>query len=473
MTTTSEKPDRRTRGRIPPPAEERARPLPPAPLAGLPPVRRRKREGGVDAREAEAAVKAYQRRVQAPATLRPPSRPLPGPAPSPRAEIPSPAPDAPEGRPRNYPWHDGDRRFIDHPDKRLTDPIRKPLDQIGRQMGIRAYQFYADWLEIVEMTLVQLPAHLANVVKTKTMSPFPPGTPQEDIDRWNQIFARYGDKDEQAFVYQRFREAFQALLDATDAGICDFVGLIYQELEMSDKAYRAQYWTPHSVAYMMALMLQPGHAVYDRIYEALTHPDNIAGQAMLFASLLYTRDDPEEAGAEGLAALAGGRRDFFFNKLLPAAMPYYEPPGINEPCVGSGVLLLAAAASMPRWMTELGMMRFTGMDTDMLCVRMARINCMLYGLNSYGIQCWEAAQDEETLAQLHDPERLAQLAAIRAQLTAEREAKAEAHRQEEEALHASRAELTRENLHVEVEERRGRKLTRLKDGNGVTQVELF
>ena len=485
MTTTPapEKPVRRTAGRSVPPVE--ARPLPPPPPAP-PSVPQRdptparsagrgkgRRAGGIPSTEADAPVDAYQRLAGAGAGAPPPPPPA-RPASAGAASAAEPDADtAGEPQRRAYPtFTRSQSRVIDAPDARLIDPIKKPLEQIARRCGVRPYQFYADWLEVVEFTLKQLPGHLAHAKATGTSQPFAPGTPQADIDRWLALFARYGSKDTQAFVYQQFAEAFARLLDAVTVGIFDFVGHVYQELELTEKAYAAQYWTPMSVAFMMAQILNPAHSVYERIYAALTHPDNILGHALLLASSLFAltpREGQEAEDAPVVEELAAGVGDFFFERLLPAALPYYEPLTINEPCVGSGVMLLAAAAAMPPWMTELGLVQFTGMDTDALCVRMASINCMLYGLNGYAIRCWEAGQDAETLAILNDPARIAEAQAIRTQLAAEREAR---HAEEAEER-AARAALTPADLDLVVETTDGTKRKRLTDKRGATQMELF
>ena len=62
------------------------------------------------------------------------------------------------------------------------------------------------------------------------------------------------------------------------------------------------------------------------------------------------------------------------------------PIEIYDPCCGSGVMLLAAASCCPRWAIECGKVKFYGNDIDENCVKMARANMMLYGLNGYGIR---------------------------------------------------------------------------------------
>lgn len=58
-----------------------------------------------------------------------------------------------------------------------------------------------------------------------------------------------------------------------------------------------------------------------------------------------------------------------------------HPMTICDPACGSGIMLLAAAAVLPRTCIDQGRVAFYGMDIDETCVRMARLNIGLYGLN--------------------------------------------------------------------------------------------
>ena len=53
-------------------------------------------------------------------------------------------------------------------------------------------------------------------------------------------------------------------------------------------------------------------------------------------------------------------------------------------------MLLAGAAQYPEWAVKLNLVTFLGADIDLICCRMAKINCALYGLNGYALRLAEA-----------------------------------------------------------------------------------
>jgi hypothetical protein len=54
----------------------------------------------------------------------------------------------------------------------------------------------------------------------------------------------------------------------------------------------------------------------------------------------------------------------FFTRVIPAALPYYEPILFQEPCIGSGVQMLAAASQYPEWAVKLNLVRFYGQAVE-------------------------------------------------------------------------------------------------------------
>jgi len=183
----------------------------------------------------------------------------------------------------------------------------------------------------------------------------------------------------------KLAEALALLMASAVEGWADVVGETYQLLEIGNP-HAGQYFTPWPVAQFMAQSLGIGATVEQRVKEALTHPDNAWGQAATLCSVLM------RSKAEAW--------DYFTGTLIPAAAPYYKPVTVNDPACGSGIMFLAAAASMPAAYTQQGLVQFSGTDIDQTCVLMARLNMALYGLNGKGLFYAMMESDEalQTLA---------------------------------------------------------------------------
>jgi hypothetical protein len=194
-------------------------------------------------------------------------------------------------------------------------------------------------------------------------------------------------------VWESFSQAFALLLESAAPGLWhyadfdqgtimgpDVIGQTYMDFANYDPKWAAQYWTPWNVALLMSKLSIPDGArdVHDRLKQALTHPDNVLGAAVLLASLVIPEDD------------AAAHREWFLTRVVPAAIPFYQPLTFCEPAIGSGVMMLAAASQFPDWAIALNLVAFSGMDSDVTCVRMSKINSMLYGLNGYSLKLAEA-----------------------------------------------------------------------------------
>jgi hypothetical protein len=234
------------------------------------------------------------------------------------------------------------------------EKVLQPLYYTGT-----AWRVWDDFLEMVWISLRSLPEHLKSAMEHGRLA--------EDSPDVQQKFADWTDKYKQKGM-ERFSEGFAILLNSATEGYGDVLGATYELMSMANK-WAGQYFTPLPICAMMAKMNDPMPMVHQRLKEALTHPDNIAGQALLLASrCLQNEEDPEVS------------QDYFLQKVLPAALPYYKPVTVCDPALGSGRMLIAMAAECDRWVVENGLIEFFGQDIDQRCVQMAKINFVLHGM---------------------------------------------------------------------------------------------
>lgn len=68
---------------------------------------------------------------------------------------------------------------------------------------------------------------------------------------------------------------------------------------------------------------------------------------------------------------------------LALSHEHLEPVAIYDCACGAGAMLLTAASKCPSWAVDTGVVQFYGQDIDERCVRMARIQCMVYAMNGF------------------------------------------------------------------------------------------
>jgi len=249
------------------------------------------------------------------------------------------------------------------------DRIIKLLNKITTS-GNRPDVIFEDWLQIVEATLTAAPDQVSEIALSAVEGPDTPETAK--------LFAHLRDRYSHPSYFHAFAESFAILLDSvTPDDPQDVLGGIYMAWGWPSD-WAGQFFTPMPIAKAMAQMtLQGAEAqVHARLKTAIEQSP--AAQAALLAGL----------GLDGDEA-----RDWFTHRVVPLAIPHYQPLTVNDPCCGSGVMFLAAASCLPSWMTQLGLVQFSGQDIDAGCVRMTRINIMLYGLNGWGAR-WTLAAAE-------------------------------------------------------------------------------
>ena len=264
-----------------------------------------------------------------------------------------------------------------------ADQIIKILDK-NTSSGYRPDDVFSDWLELIEASLKALPAQAISVAST--------GQLVEDTPETAALFERLRKRYPRREHFERFSQALAVLLESvTPDDPQDILGDIYMTYGYPN-TWAGQFFTPMSIARLMA-MISMGDIesqINERIKSAIEQSP--LAQAALFTSLVI--NDPTEA------------RNWYVNRIIPYCYEFIKPITVCDPCCGSGVMFLAASACIPAWARPLGLVQFYGMDIDQGCVRMASINCMIYGLNGWSMK-WALALKELELKALSDPHRQA------------------------------------------------------------------
>jgi type I restriction-modification system DNA methylase subunit len=200
--------------------------------------------------------------------------------------------------------------------------------------------------------------------------------PPEVIRHMKVLRARY--KHESYF--DLFSQAFAFLLESAEEDWSDTIGEVYMEFGHPSK-WGGQFFTPYPLAKMMSMMTASDipAQVHERI-KAACKADPLAQSILMTGTLL----DGQEA------------KKWYFEKLIPAVALNVKQVTVNDYSCGSGVMFLAAASEIPRWMLDWGFVQFYGQDIDQTCVQMAQINMMLHGLNGYSMKCAVAVGEINT-----------------------------------------------------------------------------
>lgn len=248
--------------------------------------------------------------------------------------------------------------------------------------GRKSWEVMEDWLDVVEASLTMLPLHAESVAATSR--------PAEDTPEVKALWARlntvYRTDD-----WRCFQQALNVLLDRTERVTrgsnenWDVLGETYMMLNVWS-GHSGQYFTPWSLASAMA---------------AITCVDIVAelDRRVLAAHAAMREADPLGAMLVEAALLTGhGLSDtsVLDSYVFPTLAMHVDPITVNDPACGSGVMLLAVAANVPAWATRWLFVRFSGQDIDRTCVKLARINLMLYGLNGWGLRWMRAGMQLAT-----------------------------------------------------------------------------
>lgn len=239
--------------------------------------------------------------------------------------------------------------------------------------GLRPSQIYEDWLLMVHASLEILPEHAKSAKQTGQLA--------EDNQETKKLWERLRERYDNPVYWEHLAKAFAILMNSTDE-YYDVVGDIYMNFGNPNKR-SGQFFTPFHVAKLMAEI----HAkstealVHERIKDAIK--GNILAESMLLAGMTLEGDEAYE---------------WLVTRILPAIAKDIEVVTVSDPACGSGVMFLALASCLPRWMTEFGLVQFYGMDIDQMCVLMCKVNVMLYGLNGYAVKCINSMVESEKVS---------------------------------------------------------------------------
>lgn len=264
--------------------------------------------------------------------------------------------------------------------------MEKLLRSVEQTTYQRMFTVFDDWVELTNILLDSLPGHLREAVETGRVNDWPEGTPPERITAFSRIRARYGEKAPDAFA--RFSHATGEFLEATHDCWFDWMGQMYMSLELGGRGI-GDYDTPWPVAYMMAEIQDISALLHTRMKEALMHEENALGAAVGIAGLLFP---PGPAGQPPVMS-DGDRSAYFTRWVIPAAVPFFDPITVSDPACGSGVMILASAATVPLWARRYGFVQYFGMDISPIAVQMAKAQTRAYGLNGYETAMVQAIDD--------------------------------------------------------------------------------
>lgn len=255
-------------------------------------------------------------------------------------------------------------------------PPTEPIERIVKLLltlsdyGYQPHQVFRDWVSFGESRIRMIPLDLRSIAATGTILTRIEDLPEELREQERRLRIVYDRHLEKTTGI--FHQALDILLEAADMVVFDWVGAVFERMELSGRS--GQFFTPWPLAMAMAEVQHLMEDVTKALLAALNHPQNLYGSVALLMWRV-AEDLPEPA-----------RQVYFLKHVVPAAQPFIEPIRLCDPACGSGRLLLAAAAHVPHWANLAGIVTYTGMDNDGLCVTMAQFMAGVYGLNSIGAE---------------------------------------------------------------------------------------
>ena len=143
-----------------------------------------------------------------------------------------------------------------------------------------------------------------------------------------------------------------------------------------------------NLTYALAILVKQGRANYD---DVIGNVYMEMGQANRWRGQFFTPGEVARVMAQ--VSIVGGSVDI---ENWPLEGENCRPLTINDPCCGSGVMFLGAAEAIQKCNPALlkrGLVEFYGQDIDETCVKMARLNLIVHGLNLTG-RLWFSYLDD-------------------------------------------------------------------------------
>ena len=258
------------------------------------------------------------------------------------------------------------------PARLITDSARSIGRLLQRQQraGRRQDEIFRDWVCLLEAVLVSMTKEQLTALRRGNEA-----QTRQFIDQFLRGEAVSDGGNAQRYYrephWERFAQMTALLLENVRQGYADYLAPIFSEYSYPNKM-ADQYFTPWELAL---------HTARSWLYDVVPQVERRLSEAY---RQFYEDQVRSQDGVQSMAAQADGQNWHWTERLvrlsIPILRPHYTPYRIFDPSAGSATLLLAAAAYIPCWMIELGLVEFYGVELDPFVARMASVNFALYGL---------------------------------------------------------------------------------------------